>query len=207
MTGILRVSAQQNNRTLNPKMDLIAKPGSTPEWIDFRDDVELNPASLFIDYSTYFNLTSNEEMRVKKILDDELGYKHYRYQQYAFGYRVEAGEFIVHVNASNHTYAANGKMVVGLQAPRAAALSASAAQQKAMQAMGATAWCWDSEYWQKEIKDRTGDLTASYAPKPELVWFNDREMKTGIRRHSDLPGPWIFMLLLHIDQSDIISMR
>ncbi|MFN8154926.1 MAG: M4 family metallopeptidase [Bacteroidia bacterium] len=177
MTGILRVSAQQNNRTLNPKMDLIAKPGSTPEWIDFRDDVELNPASLFIDYSTYFNLTSNEEMRVKKILDDELGYKHYRYQQYAFGYRVEAGEFIVHVNASNHTYAANGKMVVGLQAPRAAALSASAAQQKAMQAMGATAWCWDSEYWQKEIKDRTGDLTASYAPKPELVWFNDREMK------------------------------
>lgn len=177
IAGIVRAEAQSNERALDPRMDLIAKAGSTPDWIDFRDDVELAPSTLFIDYSTYFKLTSNEEMRVKQILDDELGYKHYRYQQYAFGYRVEAGEFMVHVNASNHTYAANGKMVVGLQKPHTSSLTAEMARQKAMAAMGATAWCWESEYWKKEIIDRTGNQDATYAPKPELVWFNGREMK------------------------------
>lgn len=177
IAGILRAEAQSNERALDPRMDLIAKAGSSPEWIDFRDDVELSPSTLFIDYSTYFRLTSNDEMRVKQVLDDELGYSHYRYQQYAYGFKVEAGEFMVHVNASNHTYAANGKMVTGLKQPGTVSLTAEAAQQKAMQAMGATAWCWESEKWEKEIREHTGKPDASYAPKPELVWFNGREMK------------------------------
>lgn len=170
-------SFAQQNRELSPQMNLLAKPGSSPDWIDFRDDAELNPSTLFVDYSTYFKLGSGDEMRVTKILNDDLGYAHYRYQQYAYGYKVEGGEFMVHVNNSNHTYCANGKMVIGLITPAKPAFSAQQAQQFAMNAMGASTYKWESEYWENEIKVRTGNKDTSYAPVPQLVWYNGPAMK------------------------------
>lgn len=176
LASLRTATGQTKQRALPPQLDLIAKPESTADWIDFRDDAEVSPATLFADYSTYFGLSGQDEMRVTAVQNDELGYAHYRYQQYAHGYKVTGAEFIVHVNASNHTYAANGRMVKGLRAPVPAAVSATAALQKAQRAMGATAWCWESEYWENEIREHTGKQEASYVPRPELVWFHDLKM-------------------------------
>lgn len=178
IAGIQIAEAQSGQRELLPQMDIIAKPGSTVDWIDFKDDVEVSPSTVFVDYSTFFGLSGADEMRVSKITDDELGYKHYRYQQYAQGYKVDGAEFIVHVNASNHTYAANGKMVVGLTASGAKTINAEIALQNAKQSMGATAWAWESEFWQNEIREHTGNPEATYEPVPELVWFNGLERKS-----------------------------
>ena len=174
LSGAMAQSAQ---RALLPQMDQLVKPGSSIEWIDFRDEVEVNPTSVFIDYSTFFGLRSADEMRLKTIQPDELGYTHYRYQQYVHGYRVEGGDYIVHMNNSNHVYCANGKMVLGLQLKQTPSISETQSRILAMQAMGAKTYCHESEYWQNELKERTGNQDTTYAPSPMLVWYNGPTMK------------------------------
>lgn len=171
------VTAQIAQRSLLPQMDQLVKPGSSSEWIDFRDEVGVNPSSVFVDYSTFFGLRSVDEMRLKNVQPDELGYTHYRYQQFSHGYRVEAGEFIVHVNNANHVYAANGKMVLDLQLKQRPSITDSQSSVLAMQAMGAKTYCHESDFWQNELRERTGNVDTTYAPSPELVWYNGPEMK------------------------------
>ncbi len=171
------VKAQTAQRTLRPQMDQLVKPGSSTEWIDFRDDIEVNPTSVFVDYSTFFGLRSVDEMRLKTVQPDELGYTHYRYQQFAHGYRVEAGDFIVHVNSSNHVYCANGKMVLDLQLKTSPSITEAQSRLFAMQAMGAKSYCYESEFWENELKERTGNRDTSYAPVPVLVWYNGPDVK------------------------------
>ena len=67
---------------LNPKLGALAMPQSNRNWIDFREGTSINPSKIFTDLKDHFELKEDDEMRVKKIDKDNLGFTHYRYQQY-----------------------------------------------------------------------------------------------------------------------------
>lgn len=51
---------------------------------------------------------SAEDLAVKNVMTDELGFTHIRYQQMKDGLQVVNGELLLHVNAQGEIYAANG---------------------------------------------------------------------------------------------------
>ena len=74
--------AAQNGATLSEKFKNIAKPGSTKEWIIFWDSAKINPKTIFTDLKDAFELSNDDQMILKKIKKDDIGFNHYRYQQY-----------------------------------------------------------------------------------------------------------------------------
>ncbi len=98
-------------------MTAIADPGSTPEFIRFKADAQLNPERLFQNQSEAFGLRGEDAMTLENETSDRLGFRHLDFQQHYRGLRVEGMRFKVHVNAEGRVYAANGRMVRGLELP------------------------------------------------------------------------------------------
>ena len=72
----------QAEKPLSEKFKNIAKPGSTREWINFWQDSTIKPQSFFTKFKGAFDLSDNDQMTINNIKKDELGYTHFRYQQY-----------------------------------------------------------------------------------------------------------------------------
>ena len=53
-----------------------------------KEETQINPLSIFVEYKKAFNLGAHDEMRMFKTQPDELGMIHYRYQQYHKGIPV-----------------------------------------------------------------------------------------------------------------------
>ena len=153
------------------RMKIITMQNSTPEWINFRTNININAASIFKDYHIEFGLANNDEMRLNKIQNDELGFKHYRYQQYCNGIKIDGCEFIVHVNNKGKVYCANGRMVSGLNKSVVPSINKNQAIDFAKKYFNSKQFMWESPYWENWLKQKTKDNNATYFPKPELVFY------------------------------------
>lgn len=98
----------------NETLAKIAKPESTPGWIKFKDDANINPKTLFTDYKQAFNLGKDDKMILEETSKDNLGYTLYSYQQYYKNVKIDGATFNVHVNNKGTTYSANGSIISGL---------------------------------------------------------------------------------------------
>ena len=167
------VSAQQpdliKKDTLNPVMRKIAKPESEPNWIKFKDSININPETIFIEFKPAFDLRENDTMLISKIEKDDLGFTHYHYQQYYKNIKIEAGTFTIHTNKNRITYAANGKILTGINIDIIPVLTPKQAIDLSLKYINAKEYMWQSEFWEKNLKERTGNPDATYYPKPELV--------------------------------------
>src|SRR3982750_4147551 len=86
----------QNDQQLSEKFNYIAKPGSTKQWIDFFQDNTIKARTIFTDFKDAFQLSDDDEMQIKRIKKDDIGFTHYRYQQFYKHHPVVYGEYIVH---------------------------------------------------------------------------------------------------------------
>lgn len=162
--------------TTNKRMQQIAKPGSKPGWVKFRDDLTTTPENLFREQKEAFGLGNDDEMKVKKTTKDEIGTLHYRYEQFYKGIRIDGAEYIVH-SRNGKVYAANGKMVNGLVADKTTALPESAALELAKRATGAKHFKWEDRKAEAWLKKRKKNAAATYFPKGELVWCKSPAIK------------------------------
>ena len=61
------VKAQINTPPpLNPKLQALARAQSTHGWIDFREGISVNPATIFTDLKDGFELKEGDQMKVNK---------------------------------------------------------------------------------------------------------------------------------------------
>jgi bacillolysin len=161
--------AQVSTDSLNGELRKIAKPESTSTFIKFKEDATVNPVTIFNELKQAFNLGNDDQMRIFKTEDDELGFTHRRYQQYYKNVKVEDAIFIVHTNKDGFTYAANGKLMPGLDVNITPNITADQAIESALKHVNAKEYKWQSNFWQNELKKHTRNSDTSYYPVPQLV--------------------------------------
>lgn len=160
----------QDGTPLSAKLQDLAKPGSTLEWIYFMDNPSLDPKTIFIKYKTDFGLTNDDEMKVKRSEKDDIGFTHTRYEQIYKGHRVFYGEYIVHQKPDGLIGTANGRLITGLNLPAAASINEKQALDAALQYMNAAKYLWQNTALEQALKKSKNNPIATYFPKGELVY-------------------------------------
>ncbi len=155
---------------LSPKLDALSKPQSTINWLDFREGTQINPSTIFIDLKDAFELKDNDQMKVQKIKTDDLGFKHYQYQQYYKNIKVMYGEYLVHQRDDGFVQSANGNLVMGINAGNTASVSEKRALEAALTFMNAKKYLWQNNDLENALKVREKNTNATYLPKGELVY-------------------------------------
>lgn len=172
LVNCLLASAQKPNiksDSLNTQMKKITKPESIPNWIKFKDDVNIDPTKIFIEYKLEFNLQDNDKMILYKVTKDDLGFSHYQYQQYYKNIQISGGTYNVHTNKKGVTYAANGKILIGIDINVVPVLNENQVIEKALNYVNAKEYMWQSDFWEKDLRERTGKSDTTYFPIPQLV--------------------------------------
>lgn len=166
-------AAGQKETPLNSKFQGIAKPESTKGWIYFFENYKANPATIFIDLKDAFELSDNDQMMLKKTEKDDIGFTHYRYQQYYKNYRVLYGEYIVHQQSDGFVTSANGRLITGLKLNNSVAITEKEALETALKFMSAAKYLWQNNAMEKELKRQQKNENATYYPKGEMVYAPD----------------------------------
>ena len=129
---------------------------------------------------TLLKLTPDDELRISKQQQDELGYTHQWHIQYYRGIPVEYGTYVVH--ARNQVIETiNGELIPVKNLKAKPALDEKAALQKALANVNATAYRWQiptEEQWIKSVKK---DVNATFYPKGELLVTHGGENNALIR--------------------------
>lgn len=96
--ALLSLTTVAQNR--QAQMEEFAKPVATKGWIDFREGNTLNPQTFFTDKKEMLGLSAYDDMQQYKVQSDELGFTHFRFQQYHKGVKIIGAETILHHNGS-----------------------------------------------------------------------------------------------------------
>ncbi|MEO6329265.1 MAG: M4 family metallopeptidase [Ginsengibacter sp.] len=155
---------------LNPKLEALAMPRSTPNWLDFRQGTSINPTTIFTDLKDAFELKGEDKMRVNKTIKDKLGFTHYRYQQYYKNLKVVYGEYAVHQEGNGFVRSANGRLINGLNLGNVPSFNEKSALDAALRFMNAGKYLWQNPEMEKELKRQEKNDNTSYYPKGELVY-------------------------------------
>jgi Zn-dependent metalloprotease len=120
-------------------------------------------------------LNSPADVKLLSTELDALGSTIYRYTQTLMGYTVESSMLLVVVR-NNKIQSITGNIILDLpqdiQSRNNATISAQQATQRAVQNTGAREFAWQSQVMEDNLRNQTGNITASYFPSPSLCWFN-----------------------------------
>lgn len=198
----IKVTAQQtdhnNDDLLNSQMKEIAKPESIPTWIKFKDDIIIDPITIFLEHKVAFNLKENDKMVLYETVMDDLGFTHYRFQQYYKDIKVDGGAYQVHTNKNSITYAANGKILTDIDINVVPVLNDKQAIDITLKFVNANEYMWQSEFWEKDLKERTGNSDTTYFPIPQLVI---REIKDNIKETNTIVKQYYLVYRLDVYSS------
>ena len=186
-----RLMAQQA-APLHPKLGAVAKPQSTPEWINFREGTTFNPTTIFTDLKEAFQLSAADTMLLAKKEQDKLGFQKYRYRQYYKTHRIVYGEYIVHQQPNGFVKSANGRLITGLNLGAKPALGEQQALENALQFMKAKKYLWQNGDLEKQLKTQAKNQAATYFPKGELVYAPEK--KGSALRAEDYRLAWHFKI-------------
>jgi Zn-dependent metalloprotease len=155
--------------------------------------------NLFTKLKDAFELSNDDQMTINKIKKDELGFTHFRYQQYYKNHRVIYGEYILHQQPDSIVRTANGRLITGLKAGSTASVTEKQALDAALRFMNAGKYLWQNTDMEKELKRTEKNQQATYFPKGELVYAPDKY--DGRFNPSDYRLAWYFKI--YPDQSEV----
>ena len=118
-------------------------------------------------------LTTADEMRPVRTETDELGFSHERYQPYYQGVKVEHGTISLHARGGRIESLTGDYLRPAAGASANPALTAAAARQQALVAVGAKRYKWQEPAEEAFLKQQSHDPAATYFPAGELVWVGD----------------------------------
>ena len=176
---ITLLSFALNVNAQTAQLSKIADVKHNGNWIKLNQEIQIAPEQFFDQYKTAFDLRDQDHFELVKVDEDELGFSHYRYQQYYNGHPIEGAEYILHAKdgAVKH---ANGKIVRGINVPSAAVLSAEQGIEAAQQHMGAEKYYWEIPEMEQRIKHITKYPGATFYPTPKLVVIDPLFQTNGI---------------------------
>lgn len=113
------------------------------------------------------------------------GYAHMKYQQFYGGYKVEAGQLVMHMKG-NRVHSINGKFFPRLKVDTTLAVSRYAAINKALSLHTGAVFMWELPAEEKLLKHILRNPGASYYPNPELMLISVNDSC----RNSDFRLAW-----------------
>lgn len=107
------IYGQDDARPYKSKLKQIAMEFGESNWHIFKQGNQINGEHLFDEMKQDFNLSADDDMRLVSTTSDDLGYRHYRYQQTYKGIDVEGAVYCVH-ERDGSVISTNGRIVQGL---------------------------------------------------------------------------------------------
>ncbi len=169
--GLLAVLAFQPNPqpATSGKAALFQRVDNDPDWLEPRAGIKLSAQEVLQQSRQELQLTAEDEWRLLRKKDDELGFTHYRYRQYRRGIPIEAATLLLH-ERNGVLESLNGKWVRGEdQAATQAAFTAEAAIGRALQLFPAERYLWEDAGAEAMLRRVEGNPKATFYPQPELV--------------------------------------
>jgi len=160
----------QNNR-----LSQIALSNKNSRWLEFRQNLKLSPATILNDYKYAFGLGALDMMKIISTKTDQLGYTHYRYQQYYAGIPVDNAVFIVHAK-NNVAVCGNGNLEKNINISPIPRINVEQAIQFALAFTKADKYMWEINAEENLLKYIKNDNKATYYPVPQLVIINDNNL-------------------------------
>lgn len=118
-------------------------------------------------------LNEHDDLKLIATTTDELGFKHYRYQQYYKGIPIEGAVYLMH-EKDEKVSLANGQLIKNLNLTSQPTLSEDDARFLAIQFTGAKKYAWQSEVHEEELKRSNRNSNASYFPTGTLTIIDPR---------------------------------
>ena len=171
-------------------MSRIATETSHDGWINIKPEVTISPLSFFTNQKKALGLTANDEMKLYKTETDNIGYTHYRFQQYYKNLKVISGEFLLHAKEGK-LVTANGNMIRSIAKTIGNSISKDAALQQALRFFPSPQYAWEIPQLENNKKLILHDPLATYKPAGELVWVSVANDGT-VKRAADYELVYMF---------------
>ncbi|MFI5237129.1 MAG: M4 family metallopeptidase, partial [Ignavibacteriales bacterium] len=150
----------------------------SPFEIRFDDNSKLTKEFFFQGYKQHFGLSDSYSFKLNSEIVDQMGRKHFRFNQYYNGVEVVSAQFILH-ERNGYIHYANGHLVHGIDEEVNPVISESAALVFALNKVGAQEYMWEDPQNEEFIKREQNDVTATFYPTAELKLTTGRETMKG----------------------------
>ncbi len=137
------------------------------EWTHFEGSQQ-NSAVQLAQNKSALRLSTNDDLQLLSVKNDDLGYRRYRYQQTYKGIPIEGSIYLLHEKA-NRTKKANGKLIRQINLNTSSGISEAAALAAALRYMGADLYAWEDATHQALIKQTEQCEDATFYPPGDLV--------------------------------------
>ncbi len=141
---------------------------AVPNFISFSEQAHVSTDNVFEKLKPVLHLRNEDSWKAYRTDKDNIGFTHFRYQQYYYGVKVEGGEWLVHEKGAQ-VRSANGLWVNDITLNVAPAISEASALQYALKNINAKIYKWDIPAEEKLLKYVKNDPNATFFPKGELV--------------------------------------
>lgn len=160
---------QNNLKAISEK--IIFKPNTQiPDYIKFRPDYQIKFEQLDYWLKANYGFDANYSLKLLTTEQDQIGFKHYRFQQLYRGLPVEQTMYIVHVR-NGYIVSMNGLLFDKLSLPTQSSVKASQALTTALNFVHADKYMWQDESNEQLIKQECNDPSATWFPKAEMVYI------------------------------------
>ena len=142
-----------------------------PRFIRFQPGEGGSFAEFDANVRTWFEMGTQDELRQYRVSEDQIGYTHYRFQQYHQGKPVQDGNIIAHVK-NGEVVSVNGEYYpVSPNASTTPSWNEQTALEAAKVEVGAGLYKWEIPAEEEYIKIELNDPTATYVPHGELTYL------------------------------------
>ncbi|MEO5642342.1 MAG: M4 family metallopeptidase [Bacteroidia bacterium] len=150
------------------KTVLINHQSRVPSFIVMRPDVNIPATEIFERLRTPLKMQQEDSWKLRRADKDQLGFTHFRYNQYFNEVKVEGGEYLVH-EKNGRVESVNGMWMDGIALNTTPALPESVALQFALNFTNAQLYKWQVPADEAAIKHIRNDVNATWYPTGELV--------------------------------------
>lgn len=161
------LSAQHLTEAQQLELSAIAFQTEHPDWIEFREGLNITPKELFKKHANALGLISGSKMALVSSETDEIGMSHYKYQQYYQGYPIQGAEVIVHTR-DGQLESINGKWARNLSLAHSKSANVGASEATALQT--AMRYAGGDELFSPEMEEKGVQQKSASQAKGELVW-------------------------------------
>jgi Zn-dependent metalloprotease len=144
---------------------------SAPSFVKFFKGQEIDFDQLKSWTKKNFRMDSGVDFVLMGTENDQLGHKHYKYQQTYNGLPIEYGIWIAHT-FQDKVYSMNGLVFPSLSVASNASMSVSSALEYAKNYVGANQYKWEMPAEEAHLKREQNDPFATYYPEGELVYVS-----------------------------------
>ena len=145
------------------------------DWKTYESAEQTSAALLSLD-KTALSLDTNDDLQLIDTQDDQLGFRHYRYQQTYKDIPIEGAIFLMH-ELNDRVKNVNGRLTRKLNLSKTPAISEGTALHAALRHVGASLYAWNDPAHETNLKQTQNCPDASFYPHGELVIIAPGEQK------------------------------